>query len=81
MELLRAQERLELAHAVARIGTWDIDLATGETVWSQSMGQMLGVGDAPAANDLFLSLAHPDDRDRIDREFAKALDHGGDELS
>ena len=78
MELLRAQERLELAHAVARIGTWDIDLATGETVWSQSMGQMLGVGDAPAANDLFLSLAHPDDRDRIDREFAKALDHGGD---
>jgi PAS domain S-box-containing protein len=78
VELLRAQERLELAHAVARIGTWDIDLATGETVWSQSMGQMLGVGDAPAANDLFLSLAHPDDRDRIDREFAKALDHGGD---
>jgi len=57
-ELLSTQERLELAQAVALIGTWDIDLATGQTVWSQSMGQMLGVADAPPSNYLFRSAIH-----------------------
>ena len=77
-ELMRTQERLELAQAVARIGTWDIDLVTGETVWSHSMGEMLGVGDAPAANALFLSLIHPDDRDGIDQALSGAHERGGD---
>ena len=77
-KLVSAQERLELAQAVARIGTWDIDLVTGHTVWSQSLGQMLGVGDAPASNDLFLSRVHSDDRERMDRQLAESLDRGGD---
>jgi two-component system cell cycle sensor histidine kinase/response regulator CckA len=76
-ELLSTQERLELAQAVARIGTWDIDLVTGQMVWSHGMGQILGVGDAPAANDLFLSLIHADDRERLDRELAESLERGG----
>ena len=77
-ELVRAEERLELAQGVARIGAWDIDLVTGQTVWSHSMGQILGVGDAPAANELFQSLIHADDRERMDRELAASLTRGGD---
>jgi len=42
-ELVRAEERLELAQGIARIGAWDVDLITGQTVWSHSMGQILGV--------------------------------------
>ena len=77
-ELVRAEERLELAQGVARIGAWDIDLVTGQTVWSHSMGRILGVGDAPAANELFQSLIHADDRERMDRELAASLTRGGD---
>jgi PAS domain S-box-containing protein len=77
-ELVRAEERLELAQGIARIGAWDIDLATGRTVWSHSMGRILGVGDATPGNELFLSLIHPDDRERMDRELAGSLERGGD---
>jgi PAS domain S-box-containing protein len=78
VELVRAEERLELAHGIARIGAWDIDLETGQTVWSHSMGRILGVGDAQPDNELFLSLIHPDDRGRMDRELAQSLKQGGD---
>jgi two-component system, cell cycle sensor histidine kinase and response regulator CckA len=78
VELVRAQERLELAQGIARIGAWDVDLVTGQTVWSHSMGQILGLGDAPPDNDLFLSLIHTDDRERMDRELALSLARGGD---
>jgi PAS domain S-box-containing protein len=76
--LRQMQERLELSQAVARMGTWDTDLVTGHTVWSQSMRQILGVGDTVAENDRFLSLIHPDDRERVERELAEALVRGGD---
>ncbi|MDX6489740.1 MAG: two-component system, cell cycle sensor histidine kinase and response regulator CckA, partial [Gaiellaceae bacterium] len=78
VELVHAEERLELAQGIARIGAWDVDLITGTTVWSHSMGQILGVGDAPPDNALFLSLIHMDDRERMDRELAESLERGGD---
>ncbi|MDX6517806.1 MAG: hypothetical protein QOF50_652 [Gaiellaceae bacterium] len=78
VELVHAEERLELAQGIARIGAWDVDLVTGTTVWSHSMGQILGVGDAPPDNALFLSLIHADDRERMDRELAESLERGGD---
>jgi two-component system cell cycle sensor histidine kinase/response regulator CckA len=78
VELVHAEERLELAQGIARIGAWDVDLITGTTVWSHSMGQILGVGDAPPDNALFLSLIHADDRERMDRELAESLERGGD---
>ncbi|MDX6479431.1 MAG: hypothetical protein QOG29_2018, partial [Gaiellaceae bacterium] len=78
VELVHAEERLELAQGIARIGAWDVDLITGTTVWSHSMGQILGVGDAPPDNALFLSLIHTDDRERMDRELAESLERGGD---
>jgi PAS domain S-box-containing protein len=78
VELELAEERLDLAQGIARIGAWDVDLITGQTVWSHSMGQILGVGDAPPDNALFLSLIHTDDRERMDRELAESLERGGD---
>jgi PAS domain S-box-containing protein len=77
-ELERAQAWLELAQGVAKIGTWDVDLVTGTTLWSHSVGEMLGVGDAAPSDELFLSLIHPDDRERVDRELAEALALGSD---
>jgi two-component system, cell cycle sensor histidine kinase and response regulator CckA len=77
-ELVRAEARLELAQGIARIGAWEVDLVTGRTVWSHSMGRILGVGDAPPGIELFLSLIHADDRERVDQELAEALERGGD---
>jgi two-component system cell cycle sensor histidine kinase/response regulator CckA len=77
---VRTREHLELARELARLGTWEVDLSNGAWMWSASLRRMLGVGDAPACYEAFLSLIHPDDRERVDRDFARAQPGGPDEL-
>lgn len=78
-ELVRSEERLALAQTVARIGTWDNDLATGKVVWSDSLRMLYGVGaDVVPAYERFLELVHPDDVRRIKARLDAAHEHGGD---
>jgi signal transduction histidine kinase/ActR/RegA family two-component response regulator len=78
-ELARSEERLALAQTVARMGTWDNDLATGNVVWSDSLRTLYGVGpDVTPAYDRFLELVHPDDVRRIKARLDWAHEHGGD---
>jgi diguanylate cyclase (GGDEF)-like protein/PAS domain S-box-containing protein len=51
----------------ARLGVWDWDLVTGECLYSASWKRMLGYEPHELPDDdpdLWLSLAHPDDRER-----------------
>jgi two-component system, cell cycle sensor histidine kinase and response regulator CckA len=78
-ELVRSEERLALAQTIARIGTWDNDLATGKVVWSDSLRMLYGVGaDVVPAYERFLELVHPDDVRRIKATIDSAHEHGGD---
>jgi len=78
-ELARSEERLALAQTVARMGTWDNDLATGNVVWSDSLRTLYGVdADVVPAYDRFLELVHPDDARRIKARLDWAHEHGGD---
>lgn len=56
----------EHAIARARLGVWDWDFRTDSCVYSDSWFQMLGYapGELPQRSDLWLSLTHPDDRER-----------------
>lgn len=64
--LQREQRRLAEAQAVAHVGSWEWDLATGALTWSEELFRILGLapGLAPPTHDDFLALVHPDDRAR-----------------
>ena len=72
-ELAQSEERFRLAQEGARVGTWDIDLLTGSTIWSDGLRTLYGVGpDYPADFEHFASLLHPDDRERVRRRGLEA---------
>jgi PAS domain S-box-containing protein len=68
------EEKLERAHAtlaeaqeVARIGSWEWDIATDRVICSDELYHLYGLVPNPAEITLetFLEHVHPDDRDRI----------------
>ena len=69
--LLRAtadrEERLAEAQALARLGSWELDLATGKQMWSQELYRLFGLN--PAEPDIsqqnVLSRVHPDDQEAM----------------
>lgn len=70
-EMLR---RLSEAEAVAGVGHWVIDLASGAISWSDQVYRMFGVEPGtPVDYALFLSLIHPEDREAVDRTWRAAL--------
>jgi len=65
--LREREERLKMALEAGRMGTYRLNLETGEQQWSDGQYEIFGLtpgGDAPS-RDLFLSLVHPDDHHRI----------------
>jgi PAS domain S-box-containing protein len=74
-ERRREQERLRLAVEGAGMATWDFDLASGSAVWSRHHFVLLGYDPNPtgaATLDMWESRLHPDDRDAVQAEWARA---------
>ncbi|MEQ1500879.1 MAG: PAS domain S-box protein [Myxococcota bacterium] len=63
-QALRASEaQLKLAQAVARIGSWTVDLRTGDQRWSDETFRMFGVPlGSPIGYHTLSERTHPDDR-------------------
>ena len=65
-ELARSAERFRLAQEGARMGTWDVYVASGVSTWSTGLRDLYGVGaDYPAGLEHLGPLVHPDDRERV----------------
>ena len=73
--LRQSQARLELAQAVAQLGSWELDLATGRGVWSQEMYRLFQRDPTtpPPVFEEFLQTVHPEDRAVVQA----ALRHAG----
>jgi PAS domain S-box-containing protein len=77
-ELKRSEERLELAQELGSVGTWDVDLDTGDTTWSKNLRRLQGMDDkAEATYDSFMDLVHPEDRAGMATAMAVAIEDGG----
>ncbi|MDQ1446901.1 MAG: two-component system, cell cycle sensor histidine kinase and response regulator CckA [Acidimicrobiaceae bacterium] len=64
---LRVQRLLSEAEQLAGMGSWELDLRTGEGIWSDQSYRMRGLepgGPVPDV-DLVLEHVHPDDRERV----------------
>lgn len=65
--LRKSEQSLVIAQAVAHLGHWEMDVRTGETIWSDETYRIFGLepqGVVPSY-DAFLNVVHPDDRERV----------------
>jgi PAS domain S-box-containing protein len=72
-EALRESEaRLDRAQAVAGIGSWELELATGRTTWSKELYRILGVSSETydPSVDKGVVFVHPDDHPEVRRWMA-----------
>lgn len=76
--LVESQARLEAAQELAKVGDWDFDLESFQGTWSKEMypiydrDPLLG----PPNFDDFLSMIHPDDREKVIDFQKKVIENG-----
>lgn len=69
---------LEIVQRIARLGSWDADVATDEQRWSEEVFAILGIPDTVEPGyGVFLDAVHPDDRARLVQAFTDALEGPG----
>ncbi len=69
-DLERSQEMLDQAQRLARVGSWELDLATGALTGSEELKRQLQVTDDEMSGPgglgrVLQSRVHPDDRERV----------------
>src|SRR4051812_13818344 len=77
--LRKSEEALREAHALARLGSWEWDMANGEFDWSAELAAILGVARRQAEQpswQLFLDAVHPDVRRNLVEYVENALTRG-----
>ncbi len=77
--LRKSEERLNLAADAAEIGLWSRDIATNHLWNSEGSYRLLGLDKSVNLTDeLFFSLVHPDDRERLRQTMTEAVVSGRD---
>lgn len=59
------EEQLNDAQRLARMGSWEIDLASRRHTLSENLREMLALDSCDSSEDAFLSRVHPEDRKRM----------------
>ncbi|MHB8910974.1 MAG: PAS domain S-box protein [Syntrophales bacterium] len=78
---LREREaRMNKAEEIARVGSWEFDLATNRLTWSDETYRIFGLPPQSFAPTYraFLDTVHPDDRSAVDAAYAGSLRDGRD---
>ena len=71
----RLRVHLETVQRIAGLGSWEADVRTDELTWSANVYRILGLPEtAEPRYSRFLDAVHPDDRRRIARAHADALE-------
>ncbi|HXV19855.1 MAG TPA: ATP-binding protein [Desulfuromonadales bacterium] len=71
--LQEREEDLNRAQAVAKTGSWRLNVGRNELLWSDENYRIFGIPkDTPLTYETFLAAVHPDDRDFVDRSWRAA---------
>jgi PAS domain S-box-containing protein len=73
--LRQSEERLRLAQQAALVGTWEWEMQTGASVWSEMVWHLLGLepDDEPTTLERFVMFIHPDDREPALRKVQQVI--------
>ncbi|HEY8224493.1 MAG TPA: sigma 54-interacting transcriptional regulator [Pyrinomonadaceae bacterium] len=76
--LRQSEEHLRQAQQAARVGTWEWDVKTGNSVWSEMIWQLLGLepGAGESTLERFVEFIHPDDRAGALAKATAVIDNG-----
>jgi diguanylate cyclase (GGDEF)-like protein/PAS domain S-box-containing protein len=76
--LQHAEERVDRVLQNAQIGIWVWDTAGDTLTWDDHAHPLFGFepGTLPGSYQHFLDVVHPDDRERVRREFVRSLAEG-----
>ena len=71
-ELIASEARLEEAQQIANLGSWEFDLLTDKMWLSKAVTAILELDSERTLESYedLLALVHPDDREKLDREYA-----------
>src|SRR5687767_9528841 len=77
------EERLALALAAGKMGTWEWDVPAGKVSWSPLLEAIHGLepGSFPGTFDAFAAGVHPEDRPRLLGEIQHTVDERRAELN
>jgi PAS domain S-box-containing protein len=76
---LRASQKiLNEAERIAKMGSWQILLSDGTAIWSENLYKIHGMKVVPPAlePEWLLSVVHPDDRDKMAKNFQRNIERG-----
>lgn len=72
--LKTSEERLRLAIAATKLGTWQLDIKTRQRTWSAKSRKLFGLGpEVELTDEYILPLIHPDDFERLQQALSDAL--------
>ena len=76
--LIHSEALLKEAQAIAHLGNWNLDLVTGQAIWSDEEFRLLGYapGQVLASVENFQHVVHPDDRAAVMAEMRLAMNPG-----
>ncbi|MCU1369837.1 MAG: diguanylate cyclase domain protein [Ilumatobacteraceae bacterium] len=72
--LLRSQQSLAEAQHIARLGSWELDLADNTMLWSAELCRLYGYETSPGAGfEDYLDRLHPDDAVSVEARLRAAI--------
>ncbi|NUN99729.1 MAG: PAS domain-containing protein [Saprospiraceae bacterium] len=77
-KLIKSQINFEEAQAIAHVGSWDFDLATGTLVWSKEMFRLFEMENHPPETlyETFRSKIHAEDLAKLDVLIDRTIEKG-----
>jgi len=73
-ELEMREYYLKKAQEIGSIGTWEMDIAKNELLWTEENYRIFGISiGTDLTFETFINCVHPDDREYVNREWTKAL--------
>jgi PAS domain S-box-containing protein len=76
---LRASQKiLNEAERIAKMGSWQILLSNGAAIWSENLYNIHGMKEVKPelSPEWLMSVVHPDDRDKMSKNFQRNIERG-----
>jgi PAS domain S-box-containing protein len=76
--LRKSEKRHKDAERAAHLGSWEMDITTGDAVWSDEFFRICGYepGSIEPTSEIGFQIIHPDDRDRAAEAVNEAIETG-----
>lgn len=78
LALQQSKERLTLAQEFGKVGSWDWDIVNDKLTWSDEAFLQFGLNPShlEPTQELFNSLIHPDDRQKVNNAIERTFKYG-----